>query len=98
MAENNEDAGNERRKFCPKCCLWKPLYAFRTGKSNAGHCKKCSGKKFYKETIECPHCLQKIAFVGVTRTGITLKTLKKRAAKKYEGKDDTTYKKDFFDK
>lgn len=67
-----------KEKFCNRCGRFKPLKEFYTRKGGGdqngylyGYCRTCHNTSFKREQICCPHCKERIAFIGVdTRGGI----------------------------
>lgn len=67
-----------QEKFCNRCGRFKPLREFYTRKGGGGqdgylygYCRTCHNTSFKREQICCPHCKERIAFIGVdTRGGI----------------------------
>lgn len=79
---NNDD--NEhipdpgKQKQCSYCGKIKPLTEFysrgKKSKLLAAYCKECHVKPFKDERILCPHCKNKIYFIGVDAQGSIMKT------------------------
>jgi hypothetical protein len=61
------------QKQCKKCGLYKPYSEFfKRGKASKYHhayCKSCHSQPYDYEKIVCPHCKEKIAFVGIDFSG-----------------------------